>query len=192
MRRNGFSLDVTDPSRAGDQNVGTEGDLVADVSHRQNADMNRSRSIVAALSLVLLAGACSSDDSGDKAGGSSPSGSASSSASPTPGSSGSQGSSGTTTTKPRVVAEKSGPAAKKWIAKNYDGAWVDEIKDVSVKDNVLIAQTKLSKKGAEASEICKALASYGALKLKGGFTPVKVESSKGKTLVERKTLAQPC
>lgn len=156
--------------------------------------MNRSRSIAAALSLVLIAGAtaCSSSDDSDTKAGASPSGSASSSATPTSGTSGGKSSSSTTTAKPRVVAEESGPAAKKWIAKNYDGGWVDEIKDVSVKNNVLIAKTKLSKKGSDASEICKALASYGALKLKGGFTPVKVESSKGKTLIDRKTLAQPC
>lgn len=148
--------------------------------------MNRSRSIAAALSLVLLAGAaaCSSDDSGDKAGGSS---SSSTSAS--------VGSATTPAATPKTLTTQSSSKAEKYVKDNFDGSgWLKSLDNVKVEDNQLVAETKLgTSKSAksDASEICRALSAYEVSK-ESGFMGVVVKGKDGKVLVERKSLAKGC
>lgn len=150
--------------------------------------MNRSRSIAAALSLVLLAGAaaCSSDDSGDKAGGSSSSSTSTSA---------SGGSATTPAATPKTLTTQSSSKAEKYVKDNFDGSgWLKSLDNVKVEDNQLVAETKLgTSKSAksDASEICRALSAYEVSK-ESGFMGVVVKGKDGKVLVERKSLAQPC
>jgi hypothetical protein len=149
--------------------------------------MNRSRSIAAALSLVLLAGAaaCSSDDSGDKAGG--PSSSSSSSAS--------GGSATTPAATPKTLTKESSNKAEKYVKDTFAGSsWLKNLGEVEVEDNTLVAKTKLgTSKSAksDAAEICRALSAYEVAK-ESGFMGVVVKGKNGKVLVERKSLAQGC
>jgi hypothetical protein len=152
--------------------------------------MNRSRSLAAVLSLVLLAavGACSSDDSsGDAAG-------PSSSATASSGASGGETTSSPTPT-PKTLSKESSSKAEKYVKDTFGGSsWLKNLGDVKVEDNQLVANTKLgSSKSAkaDAAEICRALSAYEVAK-EDGFMGVVVKNKDGKTLVERKSLAKGC
>jgi hypothetical protein len=150
--------------------------------------MNRSRSIAAALSLLLLAGAgaCSSDDSGDKAG-ATPSGSVSASGSATTASTPAQ--------TPKTLTEKSSSKAEKYVNDTFAGSgWLKSLDKVKVDDNRLVAETTLGsdkRAKSDASEICRALSAYEVAK-EDGFMGVVVKGKSGKVLVERKTLSKGC